>query len=373
MQFDHLHFYVTNAKASRDWFIQKLGFQAQGCVTNSDTHTEIIKHGSVYFLLSSPVTDASPVAQYLHQHPSGIVDVGFEVEDIDSVAQRMKVEGVKMMQPIQQYSVDNSLLKWFTIVSWSGLHHTLVERQNHPHWKLLPSIPFPIPYSQVNSHIVGIDHVVLNVNAGDLKAAENWYKRVLGFQSKQKFDIQTKRSGLHSQVLVDEHKNVQFPINEPTSEKSQIQEFIDVNRGAGIQHIALKTRNIIQVVGQLRQRGLPFISVSPFYYSQLEKKLNKNELSPAEWKAIQDYEILIDLSDSEAMLLQIFTQPIFEEPTFFFELIERRTNWVDGNLVEAEGFGEGNFQALFEAMEQEQIKRSQYSNQSPNSEYRTAF
>ncbi|ERT08224.1 4-hydroxyphenylpyruvate dioxygenase [Lyngbya aestuarii BL J] len=368
MQFDHLHFYVTNAKASRDWFIQKLGFQAQGCVTNSDTHTEIIQQGSVYFLLSSPVTDASPVAQYLHQHPSGIVDVGFQVEDIDSVAQRMKVEGVKMMQPIQQYSVDNSVLKWFTIVGWGGLHHTLVERPNHPHWKLLPSVPFPIPYSQVYSHIVGIDHVVLNVNSGDLQAAVNWYKQVLGFKSQQTFDIQTKRSGLHSQVLVDEHKNVQFPINEPTSEKSQIQEFIDVNRGAGIQHIALKTKNIIQVVGQLRQQGLPFISVSPFYYSQLQKQLNKNELSPADWKTIQEYEILIDMSDSDAMLLQIFTQPIFDEPTFFFEFIERRTSWVNGNFVEAEGFGEGNFQALFEAMEQEQIKRSQSSNQQPNSE-----
>lgn len=365
MQFDYIHFYVTNAKASRDWFVEKLGFQAQGCATNSDTHTEIVRQGSVYFLLSSPRTDASPVAEYLHQHPPGVVDVAFQVEDIESAAERMQAEGVKIVQPIRKYSVDNSLLKWFTIVGWGGLHHTLVERQGHPHWKLLPSVPFPIPRSQVSSQISGIDHAVLNVNYGDLQAAVNWYKRVLLFQPQQAFDIQTKRSGLHSQVLVDSDKNLQFPINEPTSENSQIQEFIDVNRGAGIQHIALKTQDIIQAVGRLRRRGLPFISVSPVYYRQLQKQLDRQQLSPAEWRRIQEYEILLDLSGSKAMLLQIFTRPIFREPTFFFELIERRTNWVNGQLVEAEGFGEGNFQALFEAMEQEQIKRGKQSKLRP--------
>ncbi|MEB3281842.1 MAG: 4-hydroxyphenylpyruvate dioxygenase [Lyngbya sp.] len=359
MQFDHLHFYVTNAQASRDWFIEKLGFVALGCVTNADTHTEIVRQGSVYFLLSSPRTDGSPVAEYLHQHPPGIVDVAFHVEDIESAFQRIQAEGVKIIQPIQHDSIENCLLKWFTIIGWGGLHHTLVESENSPQLKLLPSVPFAIPGSQVHSPILGIDHVVLNVNSGDLEAAVDWYKRVLEFQPKQAFDIQTQRSGLHSQVLVNSQKTVQFPINEPTSDNSQIQEFIEVNRGAGIQHIALKTENIIQVVGQLRRRGLPFISVSPHYYTRLQQQLNQNQLSPKDWQKIQEYEILIDLPDeaSEAMLLQIFTQPIFDEPTFFFEFIERKNAIINGQLIEAEGFGEGNFKALFEAMEQEQIKR----------------
>ncbi|MEL7036756.1 MAG: 4-hydroxyphenylpyruvate dioxygenase [Cyanobacteria bacterium J06592_8] len=369
MHFDHLHFYVTNAQASRDWFIQKLGFQAQGCVTSSHIHTEIVQRGKVYFLLSSPVNNQGPVAEYLHQHPPGVIDVAFQVDGIESVVQNMKAEDVKVIQPIQQYSIDNSWIKWCTVVGWSGLHHTLVEQQSSPHWKLLPSVPFPIPCSEVYSNIIAIDHTVLNLNSGDLKPAVNWYKRVFGLVEKQTFDIQTERSGLYSQVLVNPENTVKFPINEPTSETSQIQEFIDYNRGPGIQHIALRTDNIIQLVPQLRQQGLPFISISPFYYHLLKEKNKIQEFSSEEWQQIQQSEILLDRSELDAILLQIFTQPIFDEPTFFFEFIERRKRFSNGYLVEADGFGEGNFQALFEAMEQEQIKRNE--NQSIESLYTT--
>jgi 4-hydroxyphenylpyruvate dioxygenase len=360
MHFDHVHFYVTNAKASRDWFIDKLGFQSLGCVTNPDTHTEILQQGAVDFLLSSPVTSVSPVAEYLHQHPPGVVDVAFQVEDVEAAAEQMIAEGVKIIQPIQQYSDENYLLKWFVIVGWGGLHHTLVERRNHPDWKWLPHIPFAIPHSSIPSSIIGIDHVVLNVEAGDLQAAINWYQRVLKFLPQQTFDIQTKRSGLQSQVLVNQQNNVKFPINEPTSNNSQIQEFLDLNRGSGIQHIALKTNNIIETVGELRQNGLAFISVSPHYYNQLQQKLHEN-LSREDWQKIQEYKILIDFPRSQSMLWQIFTQPIFDEPTFFLEFIERKITLVNKHKFEAEGFGEGNFQALFEAIEQEQIKRNKYS------------
>ncbi len=357
MHFDHIHFYVTNAKASRDWFIEKLGFKSLGCVTNRDTHTEIIQQGTVDFLLSSPVTAASPVARYLHHHPPGVVDVAFQIENLEIVAESLVAEGAKILQPIQEYFNDHYGLKWLIIAGWGDLHHTLVERHNPPSWKWLPQVPFPISLASIPSSIIAIDHVVLNVEAGDLQKAVSWYQRVLKFLPQQAFDIQTKRSGLHSQVLVNPQKNVKFPINEPTSNNSQIQEFLDVNRGSGIQHIALKTNNLIETVGQLRQKGLPFISVSPDYYTQLQPKLNP-DLSPEDWEKIQAYKILIDFPHPESMLWQIFTQPIFAEPTFFFEFIERKITWINHSKIEAEGFGEGNFQALFEAIEQEQIKRN---------------
>jgi 4-hydroxyphenylpyruvate dioxygenase len=191
---------------------------------------------------------------------------------------------------------------------------------------------------------------VLNVAAGDLERAAAWYKNTLDFESKQTFKIQTDRSALHSQVMVSSNSSVQLPINEPASPHSQIQEFLDVNRGPGIQHIALNTPNIVQAIAQLRPRGLSLLPVPPSYYTQLQQRQGL-PLSAVELQEIAQEQILVDWDNTtpQALLLQTFTQPIFGQPTFFFELIERR--------FQARGFGEGNFRALFEAIEREQFKR----------------
>jgi 4-hydroxyphenylpyruvate dioxygenase len=192
---------------------------------------------------------------------------------------------------------------------------------------------------------------VLNVATGDLERALRWYEDVLGFQRQQTFMIQTDQSGLRSQVLVHPISGVQFPINEPTSANSQIQEFLDVNQGSGIQHIALQTPQIVKAIAQLRNLGLSFLPIPPTYYTQLRLSHPKLPLSASEFEEITAQQILVDWQDksTNALLLQTFTQPIFEQPTFFFELIERRQG--------AQGFGEGNFRALFEAIEREQLKR----------------
>jgi 4-hydroxyphenylpyruvate dioxygenase len=197
----------------------------------------------------------------------------------------------------------------------------------------------------------GIDHVVLNVAVGDLEQALSWYEAVLGFQRQQTYTIETDRSGLRSQVMVHPDSGVQFPINEPTSPNSQIQEFLEINQGAGIQHIALQTPKIVEAIAKLRTLGLSFLAIPSAYYSQLSTSSQQLPLSPAELTEIAQQEILVDWQNdgSQALLLQTFTQPIFEQPTFFFELIERRQ--------QAQGFGEGNFRALFEAIEREQLKR----------------
>lgn len=339
MKIDRIEFYLEDARASRDWFVHKLGFQAVAGDVSDYTCTEVVKSGSVYFVLSSPLTPLSPVAKFLRQHPPGVADLAFQVEDVEAVMSRALAHGAKVIQPIQQHQQGKGYVKWGKIAAWGALTHTLIER--HACKSGIVGEP---------DIFTGIDHVVLNVATGDLERAVNWYQKTLDFQLKQTFKIQTDRSGLHSQVLVSHNSWVQLPINEPASPNSQIQEFLNVNRGPGIQHIALQTPNIVRVIAQLRAFGVSFLPVLANYYTHLQQRQGL-PLSAAEIEEIAKQQILVDWQETtpHAVLLQIFTQPIFRQPTFFFELIERR--------VGAAGFGEGNFRALFEAIEREQIKR----------------
>ncbi|MBK1990728.1 4-hydroxyphenylpyruvate dioxygenase [Sphaerospermopsis aphanizomenoides BCCUSP55] len=362
LQIDHVHFYVEDAQKWRDWFVNYLGFQTSvnsiflGNINQEKsfhTHTEVVKNGDIYFLLSSPLLPTSPVAEFLRHHPPGVADIAFAVADLEALIARVIIHGAKILQPIQ-----NAIsYKYAKIAAWGGLTHTLIERNavtgedkntNQVKIKeLLPAVAnHPLPYT-----FTVIDHVVLNVEVGDLEAAVRWYQTIFDFQPQQSFKIQTDRSALHSQVMISANGRIQLPINEPASPNSQIQEFLQVNRGAGIQHIALSTPNIISAIARFRAAGLSFLSVPQSYYSKLQQRL-EFLLSSSELQAIAQQEILVDYQKDApkgALLLQIFTQPIFDEPTFFFEFIERRS--------QASGFGEGNFRALFEAIESEQVKR----------------
>ena len=201
-----------------------------------------------------------------------------------------------------------------------------------------------------------IDHVVLNVPQGELSAASNWYQRVFGLESGQQFDINTVRSGLRSQVLIHPDGSLQLPINEPTSANSQIQEFLHHNRGAGVQHVALRSRDAAGAIAHFRQQQLPLISVPDTYYERLQQR---SDCPVSDTSAASRQQLLLDWAQGgkQGMLLQTFTQPIFAEPTFFFEIIERSTYLEKGQTRVAQGFGEGNFQALFEAIERAQIER----------------
>jgi 4-hydroxyphenylpyruvate dioxygenase len=369
LQIDHVHFYVEDAQKWRDWFVSYLGFQtvvsqifptAINQEKSFHTHTEAVKNGNVYFLLSSPLLPTSPVTEFLRHHPPGVADVAFAVADLPAVMARVAANGAKILQFIE----DAGSCKYAKIVAWGGLTHTLIERnlikgeegqtnqfeiQNSKFKikELLPSIS-----NHLSNHIfTDIDHVVLNVGVGNLETAVSWYQKVLHLQPQQSFKIHTERSALHSRVMVSANGKVQLPINEPGSPNSQIQEFLQVNRGAGIQHIALRTPHLISAIARFRAAGLSFLSVPESYYTKLQQRL-EFPLSSPELQAITQQEILVDCQKDSplgALLLQIFTQPIFEEPTFFFEFIERRS--------QASGFGEGNFRALFEAIESEQVKR----------------
>jgi 4-hydroxyphenylpyruvate dioxygenase len=360
MQIDRVLFYVEDAIKWRDWFVRVMGFYSLASGNDTQTQTEVVvsRGGEVKFVLSSPLAVGSPAAEFLRSHPPGVADVAFAVDSLSEVLAKAFLAGVKVRHPVEQWYSEQGRLCWCQIHSNANLTHTLVERRGKTpllpdDWIVEKDLP---PASE--RHFTGIDHVVLNVARGALDATVNWYEKVLGFKQKQTFTIKTEQSGLYSQVIVHPHSGVQFPINEPRSPNSQIQEFLNFNRGAGIQHIALKTFEIAKVTQTLRQAGLSFLDVPKTYYDRIQKQYPQLTFSPQEWQEICDRGILVDFENingangERPLLLQIFTKPIFNLPTFFFELIERRDR--------AKGFGEGNFQALFEAIEREQMKRGTF-------------
>jgi 4-hydroxyphenylpyruvate dioxygenase len=336
MEIDRVRFYVADALQLRDWSIDKLGLVALEDRSNPLTMIHVVGNDYLQFELASPLDPASPVAAYLRSHPPGVQDIGFRVEDFDGLRQKIDRLDVKILA--ESPATDRS--QWLTIQGWGSLEHTIVQAESTRTTRETPA---------TTATITGIDHLVLNVAAGELDTASNWYEQLFDFQVQQTFQIQTDRSGLASKALTSRHGEIKFNINEPTSASSQIQEFLDLNRGAGIQHIALETNDILQTVDRMQQQGLAFLSVPAAYYTQLKHRARRDDmrsLSESEWQTLERLQILVDWQPEQpqSLLMQTFTQPIFNEPTFFFEAIERRKDAV--------GFGQGNFQALFEAIEQ---------------------
>jgi 4-hydroxyphenylpyruvate dioxygenase len=350
MKIDHVHFYTRNAARTKDWFIDNIGFRAIGKCLNQHTHTEIIALNSAFLVFSSPLNFISPVAQYLNSHPSGVVDIAFRVDNLQTILKQAKDLGVEVIQDSQINQSSPSKYKYAKLLGWNSLQHTLIETTAGQPDFCLPEMIIESDQTASNfaTNITHIDHIVLNVATGKLNSAVEMYQGLFGFKIQQRFQIQTASSGLSSQALVDDSGEVQFNINEPTAANSQIQEFIDSNNGSGIQHLALRSQNLIADIAQMQQHDICFLTIPQTYYQQLNRLPN---LTVAEWQAIAAEQILVDSDPNhpQSLLMQIFTQPIFEQPTFFLEFIERRQA--------ATGFGQGNFQALFAAVEREQIKR----------------
>ena len=350
MELDSIHFYVKDATQTQAFFIEQMGLQS---LDNSPilphhqfdldrTLVHWIGNSELLFSIASPLDASSPVAEYLQRHPSGVKDVSFRVLDLDEMRSRVARLGVKVLAT----SVDLDESPWLKIQGWGAIEHTIIQAQ-----------PEEIAPSEIErlEPIIGIDHIVLNVAAGELDLAVNWYRDVFDFQVQQTFDIQTQTSGLASKALVSPCGKIRFNINEPSSSNSQIQEFLDLNHGAGIQHIALQTQDIWTTIDRMQQQELAFLPIPQTYYANLQNRARSAQqilLTDREWQQLEQLQILMDWSatNPEQMLLQIFTQPIFESPTFFFEIIERRNR--------AQGFGQGNFQALFEAIEDYNISTS---------------
>ncbi len=397
MKIDHIHFFVEDAAHQRDWFVQRLGWTWVKRATLPDRNLEILRYRNTLFLLSSPRQPESPVAEYLRHHAPGVADVALEVNDLSAVLHRLNRLGRptpgRPMAPNPRRSPGSILAQldnrpataWACIPGWGSLRHTLIQRpilnRRQPTKNSLPApagapasasaggpagVPnggpagapdgFPNgapsgvsdggpPASQ------GIDHMVLNVPTGELQAAASFYQRLFDLQQKQQFNIQTDQSGLRSQVLFSPASQLYFNINEPahgTAAPSQIQAFLNANRGAGIQHIALPSEPLVPTVMALRRRGVPLLSVPATYYGHMQRRLRSQPVPPVlpqEWQQIVEQQILLDWhpNQPQSLLLQIFSQPIFPNNHFFFEFIERRQA--------VQGFGAGNFLALYQAIE----------------------
>jgi 4-hydroxyphenylpyruvate dioxygenase len=338
MKIDCIHFYVVDATRTQDLLIKQMGLRSLGGKVNEHTIEYLIGNDRLLFSIASPLNSTSPVADYLQLHPSGVQNISFRVPDLGEMRKKIDRLGIEILE----VSADRDKLSWLKIRGWGAIEHTII--QSSP--ESIDSNRFAL-----DDPIIGIDHLVLNVAVGELESAARWYQNLFDFQVQQTFDIYTQKSGLTSQALISACGKIRFNINQPSSSNSQIQEFLNTNRGAGIQHIGLETNDIFSTIEQMQQQQLAFLPIDRTYYTQIQLRASmeqKQSLSDDEWQKLERLQILIDWNKSapEALLMQIFTQPIFESPTFFFEIIERRN--------QAEGFGQGNFQALFEAIEQYQ-------------------
>ncbi len=364
MYFHHLHFYIEDAAVWKDWFKSRLAFcpaALDGCKGDRDqSHNAItLVQDGIEIRLSTP-KHSRHVCQYLSQHPPGLADIAFASDRFDAVLARAQRQGARLLQPV---TFADSGYRRCQLDGWADLRHTLVEVSAD--WiktqATSETTSGATPTSEATLKatpplLASIDHVVINVPRGELQAAVAWYQSVFGLQLGQSFEINTAHSGLYSQVLQHPEGTLQLPINEPSSTNSQIQEFLIHNRGAGVQHVALRSPDAVSAIAYFRQQGLKLLTVPKTYYENLPKRANcpLKDLS-----AIRQQQLLLDWDKGgeKGMLLQTFTEPIFAEPTFFFEIIERSYYQEQGHLKPAKGFGEGNFQALFEAIERAQLER----------------
>ena len=327
--------------ASQAWFCHVLGMKMLGQVELDDRLTCLLSYRDTRFLLSSPTTPHSPVARHLGRHAAGVVDVALEVDDLTAVLERdARGQRPSPVPPadldrLEGLLEDTDGARWGRVRGWGSVRHTLVQR---------PRSACPSPESRPL-----IDHVVLNVAAGEMEPAARRYEHLFGFERQQDFRIATDRSGLRSQVLGAGGGELYVNINEPASPRSQIQEFLRVHRGAGIQHLALRAEPLLETVTRLRRQGMPFLPAPAAYPARLRERLVRTAepvLPDRELQALGESQILLDWQPEEpgSLLLQIFSLPIFSGALFFLEFIERRG-------AAAVGFGEGNFLSLYEAVE----------------------
>ena len=353
-RFDHLEFYVGNAKQAAFFYANCLGFvntAYRGLETGSrDVASYVMEQGDVRFVLTSPLGPDHDVARLVKQHGDGVGVIGLEVPDAAAAFRETTTRGARPAFEALERRDDGGKLREAAIHGYGDTLIKFVERDGYrgafaPGFRPTGKTASP----QEGVGLTAIDHIVGNVELGGMEKWVDFFAKTMGFSQLVHFDdksISTEYSALMSKVMQDGTGRVKFPINEPATgrRKSQIQEYLDYYRGPGVQHIACATTDIVDTVWNLRSRGLEFLRVPSTYYEDLERRVGKIA-EPID--KLAELGILVD-RDDEGYLLQIFTQPVEDRPTVFFEVIERHG---------ARGFGEGNFKSLFEAIEREQARR----------------
>ena len=322
---------------------------------NRDHHAYVLRSGAVRFVLKGAVNPDSPIADHHRRHGDGIIDIALEVPDVDRCVTHARRQGARILDAPHDVSDEHGIVRLASIATYGETRHTLVDRSRYTG----PYLPGYVarrsatarPAGAPKRYFQALDHVVGNVELGRMDDWVGFYQRVMGFTNMAEFvgdDIATEYSALMSKVVANGNHRVKFPLNEPAvgKRRSQIDEYLEFYGGAGAQHLALACNDILATVDGLRANGIEFLDTPDSYYTDpaLRSRIG-NVRVPVE--ELQARGILVD-RDEDGYLLQIFTKPIGDRPTVFFELIERH-----GSL----GFGKGNFQALFEAIEREQDKR----------------
>ncbi|HVJ95497.1 MAG TPA: 4-hydroxyphenylpyruvate dioxygenase [Acidimicrobiia bacterium] len=351
---DCVEFWVGNARAMAGFLMSAFGFQCTayaGPETGMRTKASyVLKQGDIRFVVSGALDAASPIAAHVRKHGDGVHDLAWLVDDARSAHAAAVERGAHSVRDPWIERDDDGELELAQVGAYGETVHTFVNRTRYA-GALQPgytrdNLPNPVPGTPVG--LTAIDHVVGNVEQGKLDDWVHFYSDVLGFSEMLHFDeeqIRTDYSALISTVVWDGGA-IKMPINEPAPglRKSQIQEYIEEYDGPGVQHLALRTTDIVTTVDALRERGVRFMQVPDAYYDDARKRLSGFDLP---WDALQRASILAD-RDHDGYLLQIFTETITDRPAVFFEIIDRHG---------AQGFGEGNFKALFEAIERDQERR----------------
>ena len=355
---DYVEFYVGNAKQSAHFYKTAFGFQSyayKGLETGSKDHVSyVLKQDKIRLVLTTPLHSSSPINDHIVKHGDGVKFVALWVDDARKAYKETTSRGAKSyMEPTVETDEHGEVIR-AGIYTYGETVHMFVERKNYSGVFLPGFVEWESDYNPAPVGLKYIDHMVGNVGWGQMNTWVKWYEEVMGFVNFLSFDdkqIHTEYSALMSKVMSNGNGRIKFPINEPAkaAKKSQIEEYLDFYEDAGVQHLALATDDIVKTVAQLRARGVEFLPPPPqSYYDMIPERLGTHmEVMKEDIEELQKLSILVD-ADEEGYLLQIFTKPVEDRPTLFYEIIQR---------MGAKGFGAGNFKALFESIEREQAKR----------------
>ncbi len=350
---DYIEFYVGNAKQSSLFYRAAFGFRLTGYrgpeTGVRDRASYLLEQGKIRFVLTTPLGPEGEIAAHVATHGDGVKDLAFWVDDCRDAYAKAIARGAESARAPEVLSDEHGEVVIAAIRTYGDTIHSIVER-THYRGLFLPGFrAASSPYEPAPVGLKHVDHCVGNVELGRMDHWVGFYSRVLGFHNLLSFDdktISTEYSALMSKVMSNGNGRIKFPINEPAQgrKKSQIEEYLDFYRGPGCQHIAVETDDIIRTVRELRSRGVEFLTVPRTYYDTVLDRVGTidEDIAP-----LAELGILVD-RDDEGYLLQIFTKPVQDRPTLFFEVIQRKG---------AKSFGAGNFKALFESIEREQALR----------------
>lgn len=363
--FDHITFWVGNAKQAAAFYCTKVGFEPfcyKGLETGSrEVASHVVKQNKILFVFQSPLNPTGEVTEVMGKHwtlhGDGAKDVAFEVEDCIGIYKEAVKRGAVSVREPWEETDENGTVTFATVKTYGDTTHTFVERTDYsglflPGYKK-PLFVDPLLETLPKGHLRFIDHVVGNQPDDGMVPAVEWYEKTLQFHRFWSVDdkqIHTQYSALRSTVVTNYDETIKMPINEPApgKRKSQIQEYVDYYGTPGVQHIALNTSSIIETVINLKARGLEFLKIPDTYYKALKEKLKEAKIELTEdFEEVKKFHILMDYDD-KGYLLQIFTKPMQDRPTLFLEVIQRKNH---------QGFGAGNFKSLFEAIEIDQERR----------------